>query len=98
MLCLEDCLALCGLTEEEVLAIARHEGITQVAAAEMGNYLAQRPDGEVYIKTMILEDIADAAPDRALALKQVLRNFIAEHPRCEQRQRQEIRIPERRRT
>ena len=39
MLSIEDCLALCDLTEDEVHAIAQHEHIPEVAAAEMGNYL-----------------------------------------------------------
>ena len=82
MLSLEDCIALCGLTEEEVLAIAHHERLTEVAAAELGNYLVQRPDGEARIRSMIVEDIASAPPERALALKLVLRNFVAQHPRC----------------
>lgn len=96
MLSLEDCIALCGLTEEEVLAIAHHERLTEVAAAELGNYLVQRPDGEARIRSMIVEDIASAPPERALALKLVLRNFVAQHPRCDQRQRNELRLPERR--
>lgn len=39
MLSLEDCIALCDLTEEEVLAIAEHEHIPEMAATELGNYL-----------------------------------------------------------
>ena len=41
MLSLQDCLALCELTEDEVRAIAQHEHIPEIAAAEMGNYLAR---------------------------------------------------------
>ncbi len=40
MLRLEDCLALCDLSEDEVLAIAEHEHIPEMAAAELGNSLA----------------------------------------------------------
>lgn len=90
MLTLEDCLALCELTEDEVLAIAEHENIPEAAAAELGNYLVHCSDGEACIKAMILDDIAAAEAsgrrDRVLALKLVLRNFILQHPRCEQRQ------------
>ena len=32
MITLEDCLAFCGLTEEEVLAIAEHEHMPEIAA------------------------------------------------------------------
>jgi hypothetical protein len=100
MLCLEDCLALCDLSEEEVRAIAQHERIPEVAAAELGHYLVRLPDGELVIKSMIRDDIAAAAANadrqRELALKLVLRNFVLLHPRCEERHRQELRAAERR--
>ncbi len=100
MLSLEDCIALCGLSEEEVLAIAEHERIPELAAAEMGNYLASAPGGELRIKAMILDDIAaaDAQGQRhhVLALKLVLRNFVIQHPRCDERLRRELRQLERR--
>jgi hypothetical protein len=100
MLTLEDCIALCGLSEDEVLAIAEHEHIPEIAAAEVGNYLVRTPEGELCIKAMIKDDIAVAAAradrDRALALKLVLRDFVLQHPRCDERHRQELGIPERR--
>ena len=100
MLTLEDCIGLCGLAEEEVLAIAEHEHITTLAAAELGNYLVSSADGEICIKAMIRDDIERAAArgDRtsALALKLVLRNFALQHPRCEERHRIALRLPERR--
>lgn len=100
MLTLEDCIGLCGLSEEEVRAIAEHEHIPELAAAEYGNYLASTPEGEQCIRAMIRDDIAHAADcgnlERQLALKLVLRNFILQHPRCEQRHRDELHLPERR--
>lgn len=100
MLSLEDCIGLCGLTEEEVRAIAQHEHIPEIAAAEFGNYLVNAPDGELRIKAIIRDDIAEAAAcanrDRAMALKLVLRNFVLQHPRCEERHRRQLRLPERR--
>jgi len=100
VLCLEDCLALCDLTEAEVLAIAQHEHIPEIAAAEMGHYLLHCPDGEVLIKSMIRDDIAAAVAcgdeQRVLALKWVLRNFVLQHPKCEQRHRDALHSPERR--
>ncbi len=36
MIALEDCIALCGLTEEEVLAIAEHEHLHEILAAANG--------------------------------------------------------------
>ena len=58
MLTVEDCVGLCDLSEEEVLAIANHEHIPEVAAAELGDYLVHTPDGELSIRGMIREDIA----------------------------------------
>ena len=100
MLCLEDCVALCGLTEEEVRAIAQHEGLPEIAAAEMGNYLLKTPDGEMAIKAMIRDDIAAAQAGgderRALMLKLVLREFVLQHPRCDERCLDALRPRERR--
>jgi hypothetical protein len=39
MITLEDCIGLCGLTEEEVLAIAEHEHVPEIAAAALAQYL-----------------------------------------------------------
>jgi len=96
MLTFDDCLGLCDLTEEEVRAIAEHERMTEVAALELGNYLVQGSDGEQCIRSMILEDMGWAPAERKLALKLVLRNFVRQHPRCDLRRRNELRIPERR--
>ncbi len=100
MLTLEDCIGLCGLSEEEILAIAEHEHIPEMAAVELANYLVQMPDGELFIKAMIRDDIIAATTcgnrHRALALKLVLRNYILQHPRCDERCRAEMRLPERR--
>src|SRR5512134_2601127 len=60
MLSLEDCLALCELSEDEVLAIAHHEHLPEIAAAELGNYLCHTPEGEMRIKAIIRDDIAEA--------------------------------------
>ncbi len=84
MLSYEDCIALSGLTEDEIAAIAEHEHIPRIVAAEYGNYLCRTPGGEPRIRRMIVEDI-EAARRRGdeahvLALKLVLRKFIEEHP------------------
>lgn len=86
MLSYEDCLALCGLTEEEIQAIAEHEHIPAIVAAELANYLCHTPEGEPRIRRMILDDIeaAKARGDKihALALKLVLKHFVDTHPRA----------------
>ena len=100
MLTLEDCIALSDLTDEDIRAIAEHERIPLMAAAELGGYLIHRPDGEMCLK-MIIRDDLEAAQARgdllhALALKLALRRFIAEHPRCDERRRSEYHFPDRR--
>jgi hypothetical protein len=91
VLTFEDCLALCGLTAEEIVAIAEHEHIPELAAAEMGNYLCRSPSGELRIKHMIIDDIEAARAagklDRAAALRLVLRHFVECHPGGDERRR-----------
>jgi len=102
MLTLEDCLALCELSEEEVLAIAQHERIPEIAAAELANYLIREPGGEFTIKAIIRDDMAQAIARsdrlRTLALKTLLRNFVLQHPRCDERHSQALGCPCRRDT
>ena len=82
-LTIEDCIALCGLTAEEVEAIAEHEHVPQIVAAEMAAYLTESPSGERRIRKMIREDIesAQGRGDHAHAakLKLVLKHFVDEH-------------------
>jgi len=85
MLTLQDCIGLSELTEEEILAIAEHEHIPEMAALELGNYLIQTPSGERRIKRMIVDDLdaARRAGDsaRVLALKLCLRHYLEHHAR-----------------
>ena len=85
MLTFEDCVALAELTEEEVAAIAAHEHVPEIIAAELGNYLVHDPHGVPKIRRIIVDDIAHARARGDLAgvarLKAVLRQFIATHPR-----------------
>jgi hypothetical protein len=61
---------------------------------QLGSYLVHAPDGELRIKAIIRDDIAQAQRrgDRAhaLALKLVLRNFVLAHPRCDERHRRRL--------
>jgi hypothetical protein len=89
MLSIEDCIAFSELSEEEVRAIAEHEHIPEIVAAEMGNYLVHTPDGEVRVRAIIVDDIREARlcgnSERALALKLILKHYLGEHPVAEQR-------------
>jgi len=83
MLTRDDCIALCDLTPEEVAAIAEHEHIPEIVAAELGNYLVHTPEGEARIERMIVDDIEHARAHSDFAhmakLVAVLRHFIDEH-------------------
>jgi len=84
VLTLEDCIALCDLTEEEVAAIAEHEHIPMMVAAELGNYLVHSPEGVPMIRHFIVDDLkaAEARGDakHVTLLKLVLWHFIQTHP------------------
>lgn len=86
MLTFDDCLGLCDLTEEEVAAIAEHEHLPMIVAAELGNYIIQGSDGALRVKRIIIDDIRHAASvgdlTHVLALKLVLRHFVERHPEC----------------
>jgi hypothetical protein len=89
MLTYEDCLALCGLTEDEIEAIAEHEQVPEMIVMEMAAYLIKTDTGERYIKRMILDDIEHAKAtgntEHAGKLERVLLHFIASHPKCRDR-------------
>ena len=84
MISLEDCIAFCGLTREEVLAVAEHEHLPEIAAAALAQYLLRREQGAEKIRQMIIEDIrvAQGHGDRAhvQSLLHVLHHFLREHP------------------
>jgi hypothetical protein len=53
MITLEDCIGLCGLTEEEVLAIAEHEQLPEIAATALGQYLLSLEHGTEKVRDII---------------------------------------------
>ena len=84
MICLEDCIAMCGLTEEEVLAVAEHEHVPEIVAASLAQYLLRQHHGAEKIREMIIDDVraAQARGDsaRTQTLLHVLHHFLREHP------------------
>lgn len=84
MLTYQDCLDLCGFTDEEILAIGEHEHIPDMLALELAQYVVRLPDGCLRIRRIILDDIqserASGHAERADRLELVLRHFIATHP------------------
>jgi hypothetical protein len=84
MITLEDCIAFCGLTEEEVLAIGEHEHLPEIAATALAEYLLCQEHGTEKIRNMIVDDIrqAQVRGDRnhVLTLLHVLHHFLKTHP------------------
>ncbi len=84
MITLEDCIEFCGLTKEEVLAIAEHEHVPEIAAAALASYLLCQDHGIDKIREMIVDDIrrAQFCGDRkhVLNLLHVLHHFLEAHP------------------
>jgi hypothetical protein len=80
----DDVIELCELTDDEIHAIAEHEGMPEICAAEYGYYLCHTPDGIPRIKRFILDDIAAARTrgdmQAVLKLRAVLAHFARTHP------------------
>jgi len=84
MISLEDCVGLCGLTEQEVLAIAEHEHVPEMAATALAQYLLKQEHGIDQIRDMIVHDIRQAQhrqdTQHILLLLHVLHHFLKAHP------------------
>lgn len=84
MLCLEDCLDFCDLEQAEIEAIATHEHLPLVVAAELGCELLKSPAGVERLHCFILEDMQTALehghPEQAGRWAQVYRRFERSHP------------------
>ncbi|MGI9388098.1 MAG: hypothetical protein ACR2OX_11760 [Methyloligellaceae bacterium] len=90
MISMEDCLALCDLTEEEILAIAEHEHMPEMAAIAYAQYLANHDHGPEKIFRIIVDDIraSQSRNDRQHVqdLLHVLHHFIRSHPEAAPKQ------------
>ena len=60
MLDIESCIALSGLTEDEIAAIAEHEHVPAMVAVELGRCLIDSPDGTERIRAIFADDIRAA--------------------------------------
>ncbi len=84
MISAEDCVAMSGLTPEEVAAIGEHEGLPETAAAALASCLLNASGGPERIRQMIVDDIraalADGRKRHAAELFSALRHFAETHP------------------
>jgi len=84
MISLEDCIAMSGLSPEEIAAIAEHEHVPEVAAAALGRYFLLHKRGGEEIRDIIVDDIraalAQGRVKHAAELFSALRHFLETHP------------------
>ena len=84
MISLVDCIGLCGLSKEEVSALAEHEHIPEIVAAALADNLLCQPDGCRRIGAMIADDVNWAAAggnrQHADELRATLHQFVTMHP------------------
>ena len=85
MITLQDCVGLCGLTEEEVLAIAEHEHLPEIVATALAEYLLSQEHGSEKVRDMIVDDIrqeqlTSGNKEKVLMLLHVLHHFLKTHP------------------
>jgi hypothetical protein len=84
MVTLQECMDLTGLEAEEIDAIAEHERVPQIVAAEMGYFLLATADGRLRIRSMIADDMERALRlgnrHHAAELGRVLSKYVRMHP------------------
>ena len=85
MITLEDCIALCGLSREELDAIAEHEHLPESAATAFAAWMMGHSEtGIPMIREMLRDDIRTAitAGNHAHAAELIaaLRHFMAVNP------------------
>lgn len=84
MITLEDIAGVTCLSAEEIAAVAEHEGLPELDAACLADYLMHEHHGPAKLQQMICEDIRSALHRDDLAhakrLYGVLHHFLREHP------------------
>jgi len=84
MLSLDDCIAMSGLSEEEIAIIAEHENLSLIVAAQLGHTLLKTPKGLFTLRGYIAEILAQAKLagncDKVKRVDLVLTRFNAAHP------------------
>lgn len=84
MISYEDCVALCGLSRDEIAAIAEHQHVPEVVAAALAQYLLSKDHGPEFIRDMIVDDIRTAQKSgdkpHVQELLHALHHFLRDHP------------------
>jgi hypothetical protein len=83
MLTLKDCIDLSNLSDAEVAAVAEHEHVPEIVAAEIGCELINTTAGRLVLKRYIRENLMHARAqhldEKAKALALLLRRFDGAH-------------------
>jgi hypothetical protein len=61
MLSLDDCIAFCGLTREQLDAVACHQHLPLIVVAEWAETVMDQEDGALVVEAILVEEV-DAAP------------------------------------
>jgi hypothetical protein len=84
MLTLKDCIDMSDLSDSEVAAIAEHEHVPEIVAAEIGCKLVNSPAGRELLKRYLRENFVQAKAHhldkKAQGLALLLRRFDGAHP------------------
>lgn len=84
MLSLKDCLDFCDLDCNEIEAIAEHEHIPVIVAAELSNELLKTPEGVCSLHTMVLDNLNHALAhgdvEKAARCHMAYQHLKATHP------------------
>ena len=84
MISLVDCIGMCGLSADEVQAVAEHEHVPDIVATALAQELLGQSDGCRKIGAMIADDVNLAAGHgnlkHAEELRTTLLHFVATHP------------------
>jgi hypothetical protein len=84
MLSLRDCLDFCDLDFCEIEAIAEHEHLPVIVAAELSNELLKTPEGICCLHSMVLENMSQAMTegdmDKAMRCHLAYQHLAAHYP------------------
>jgi hypothetical protein len=87
MLTLNDCIGFSGLTEEQLEAVAKHEHLPMILAAELVEDEVDTPEGCLHIESMITDEVVfevkHGHPESAERYRHGLAEFINTHPHPE---------------
>ena len=84
MISLEDCIAMCGLDDDEIAAIVEHEHVPPIEAAAIASELMRTAEGAVHVREMLVDDMRAARRRgdlrHAAELLATRWRFLHEHP------------------